>query len=70
MATILTTRPEQFDGDLTGAIRRFGEFGPVYEVIGDAGRDARGRAQVRIRVVESGEELDYPIDEVRADPGE
>ena len=70
MATLLTNRPDEQLESIAGAIRRFGPFGPVYEVTGAAGPDARGREQVRIRVVESGEELDYPVDEVRADPGE
>jgi hypothetical protein len=46
-----------------GQFRRFGEAGPAYEVINVA-----NESHVAIRVVYSGEELDYRIDRLRADP--
>ena len=49
--------------DLVGSFHRFGEIGPAYEVMSVAGPGA-----VRIMVLESGEELDYPVSEVRDDP--
>jgi hypothetical protein len=47
---------------LLGAFRRFQSGGPVYEVV--AIKDER---TATIRVVESGEELEYPIDKVLDD---
>ena len=46
-----------------GQIRRFGEYGPAYEVI-----DVQPRGPVTIVVIESGERLEYPLTEVLADP--
>ena len=42
--------------------RRFGPFGPAYEVVAVFGEN------VRVRVVESGEELDYPRERYLQDP--
>ncbi len=54
--------------DLVGTWRRFGMAGPVYEVIGPG---ASGPEEmVRIRVVESGEELDYRMRDLIDDPRE
>ncbi len=50
---------------LVGTWRRFGRTGPVYEILSQS-----GDRMMRIRVVESGEELDYPLDEVLDDPRE
>lgn len=48
---------------LVGTFRQFGEFGPVYEVIGEAeGGD------VLVVVVETGERLLYPVDQAADDP--
>ena len=56
--------PQPDDGaDLIGSYRRFGEIGPAYEVLAIA-----GPGRVRIVVLESGEEVDYPVREVREDP--
>lgn len=57
-------------GVLVGSVRRFGLEGPAYEVIGIAPQGARGEQQMRVVVVESGEELDYPLKELLADPTE
>jgi hypothetical protein len=55
---------------LIGTWRRFGVFGPVYEIIG-AGRELAGGDQLmRVRVVETDEELDYRLTEVLDDPVE
>ena len=55
---------------LLGTWRRFGVAGPVYEIIG-IGRDVPGQDRtLRIRVVESGEELDYRLAEILDDPRE
>jgi hypothetical protein len=50
-----------------GAIKSFGERGPMYEVLGPAPRSERGE-MVAIRVVIGGEELDYPLADMLADP--
>jgi hypothetical protein len=42
--------------------RRFGEHGPLYEVTAVSGQ------RVRIRVVLSGEETEYPLEAALADP--
>ena len=55
---------------LVGTWRRFGSVGPVYEIV-SAGRTlADGDQMMRIRVVESGEELDYRLAEILDDPKE
>ena len=50
---------------LVGTFRRFKNGGPVYEVV-----EIKQGSIARIRVVESGEELDYPIAKVVADDAE
>ena len=57
-------------GVLVGSIRRFGLEGPSYQVIGPAPAGADGRARMHVRVLESGEELDYPVEDLAADPCE
>jgi hypothetical protein len=49
---------------LVGSFRSFGALGPVYEVIGLV----PGTGAVRLRVLESGEELDYPVADLLDDP--
>ncbi|HWA22166.1 MAG TPA: hypothetical protein VG735_07220 [Caulobacterales bacterium] len=46
------------------SFHRFGAEGPIYEVLGVGATPKT----VRIRVVESGEELDYRLDRALADP--
>ena len=53
--------------DLVGAFRRFGPWGPVYQIVGLAPSHG-GEARLRIRVVESGEEADYSYAAALADP--
>jgi hypothetical protein len=56
--------------NLVGTWRRFGVAGPVYEIIG-AGRELPGGDRMmRVRVVETGEELDYRLAEILDDPRE
>ena len=57
-------------GVLVGSFRRFGLEGPPYEVLGSAATGADGRARMRVRLLESGEELDYPVEDLVADPRE
>ena len=46
-----------------GEVRRFGSHGPAYEVL-----DVRRNGDVAISVIESGEQLDYPLQAFLADP--
>ena len=55
-------------GTLVGSIRRFGLEGPAYEVVGLALSSTAGAPQMRIHVLESNEELDYPVADVLRDP--
>jgi len=48
---------------LVGTFRTFGEFGPVYECLTILAPD-----MLQVRVVESGEEIDYPIQSALDDP--
>ena len=52
---------------LIGTWRRFGAVGPVYEIIGAGKELAGGDCLMRVRVVETGEELDYRLAEILDD---
>ncbi len=52
--------------ELVGTFRRIGNAGPVYEILGQ--HTQNGEALARILVIKSGEETDYPIDELLEDP--
>ena len=49
--------------DLVGQVRRFGPHGILYEVVEHASGD-----MVKIRVLDTGEELDYPVSKALSDP--
>ncbi len=51
----------------TGAIKTFGAYGPMYEVMGPAPDSPKGQ-MVHIRVFFTEEELDYPLAQVLEDP--
>ena len=53
---------------LIGTWRRFGAVGPAYEIIsiGDPTSDGTDRT-VRIRIAETGEEIDYTLNHVMDD---
>lgn len=55
---------------LVGTWRRFGDVGPVYEILGFDHRDADGDWFMQIRVLESGEVVAYRLADVLADPTE
>jgi len=55
---------------LVGTWRRFGLFGPVYEIISVGDKLANDDNLMRVRVVESGEELDYRFADILDDPKE
>ncbi|MCW6512465.1 DUF5397 family protein [Lichenifustis flavocetrariae] len=61
--------PLRPDG-LVGTWRRFGTSGPVYEIVSIGATNQDGDSLVHIRVVETGEELDYRLSEVLDDPRE
>jgi hypothetical protein len=64
-----TTKPAQL-ADLIGTWRRFGSVGPVYEITGFGNEPTGSDLLMRVRVVETGEELDYRLAEILADPRE
>nr|WP_294566124.1 DUF5397 family protein [uncultured Rhodopila sp.] len=55
---------------LAGTWRRFGTPRPVYEIIGAGAVLPGGERLMRVRVVESGEELDYRLADIILDPSE
>ncbi len=55
---------------LIGTWRRFGLSGPVYEIISEGKKLPAGDETVRVRVIETGEELDYKLADVLDDPKE
>ena len=55
---------------LIGTWRRFGDVGPVYEIVAVGMAEPDGAPAMRIRVVETGEELDYPVRALLDDPSE
>ncbi len=50
-----------------GTIKKFGELGPMYEVLGTAPSSRKGE-MVTVRVIPAGETLDYPLADMLADP--
>jgi hypothetical protein len=60
--------PQLEPRSLLGTWRRFGPVGPTYEVIaiGDVTPDGADRS-VRIRLAETGEEVDYTLNRAAAD---
>lgn len=55
---------------LIGTWRRFGINGPVYEIVGIGNELAEGDRLMRIRIVETGEEVDYRFTDIVDDPKE
>ena len=58
--------PEQ----LVGTWRRFGPVGPVYEIVAAGKPLPDGDRMMRVRVIESGEEVDYRLADILDDPRE
>ena len=56
--------------NLIGTWRRFGSVGPIYEIICTGDELPGGDRRMRVRVVETGEELDYRLAEILDDPRE
>lgn len=57
-------------GKLVGTWRSFGPAGPSYEIIAEVAPLTGGDRLMRIRVLETGEELDYALSEILDDPRE
>jgi hypothetical protein len=57
------TKPAPPPADLVGRVRRFGTQGVLYEVLEMVGAD-----KVRIRVLDTSEELTYPLAKTLSDP--
>lgn len=57
-------------GVLVGAFRRFGLSGPPYEVLGPAMPGKAGEPRMRVRLIETGEEAEYGVEHILADPVE
>lgn len=55
---------------VVGTWRRFGLTGPVYEIVGKKTDLPDGDAVMRVRVVETGEEVDYKLTDILDDPAE
>jgi hypothetical protein len=66
METTMLPEPQR----LIGTWRRFGPVGPVYEIVG-LGKELSDQDRwMRIRVVETGEEVDYRFTDILDDPRE
>lgn len=69
MATSRRKEVEMVDmGTLIGSVRRFGLEGPPYEIIAIAPVGPAGEAHMRIHLLESGEDADYPVADILNDP--
>jgi hypothetical protein len=55
---------------LVGTWRRFGPIGPAYEIIASGKELPDGDRLMRVRVAETGEEVDYRLTGVLDDPRE
>lgn len=55
---------------VTNAFRRFGRFGPVYQVMGMSRKTEQGDLLMKIHVLETKEELEYPFASILRDPQE
>lgn len=54
--------------DLLGVFKTFGEFGPPYQVVEPVCQLADGDWMMRVRLLESGEEVEYRYTHVLDDP--
>ena len=55
---------------LLGTWRRFGPVGPVYEILSADAELSDGDRMMRVRVVETGEEVAYRLSDILDDPRE
>ena len=61
-----TPTSDDFDA-IVGTVRRIGETGPIYLVLGPGKSLLKGRASMQIEFPESGEVIDYPVDDILED---
>jgi hypothetical protein len=55
--------------DLAGTFRRFGDYGPVYEILSPLRKaNAKGGKMYKIRVPETGEVAEIDAEAILADP--
>jgi hypothetical protein len=64
----MTTFPKSAPMLPIGKIKTFGEGGPYYQIAGNGHQAKDGEWMIPIRVVESGEELDYRYSRLALDP--
>lgn len=62
------SHPIPSPGDLVGSYRRFGDFGPAYEVKRAGTELPDGDAVLHLHVLETGEEVDVPYSLVLRHP--
>jgi hypothetical protein len=55
---------------MTNSFRRFGRFGPVYQIMGVSRSTQEGEIMMKIHVLETKEELEYPFSRILEDPQE
>ncbi len=70
MTTTALASTRETPETLIGTWRRFGDAGPAYEIIAMAPAKPDGTRMMRIRVLESGEETEYRLSHILADPPE
>ena len=63
-------KPDESLKSLIGTWRRFGSDGPVYEIVGWGRRLPTGEPSMAVRVLETGEEVDYRLVDLLDDPAE
>ena len=69
MATVDRVEADMVDMSLlVGSIRRLGLAGPAYQVVGPTAQSPSGETQMRIHLLESDEDVDYPLDDLLRDP--
>lgn len=51
-----------------GEFKRFGQFGPVYQVIEAVRKEGALEDEVKVSVVQTGEQLHYPYHKFLEDP--
>ncbi len=63
-------KPDLHTAALVGTSRHFGLVGRVYEIVGVGEKLPNGDLLMHVRVLESGEELDYRLADILDDPKE
>lgn len=53
---------------IIGQIRTFGFDGPAYQVLETSSQQFDGKQSLRIRVLNTGEETEYPLEQALNDP--